>query len=474
MDLQEYLSTVRRRWALVVACVLAALAVGVVVTSLATPQYASSARLFVSTAERGSTAAYEGSLLSAERMASYADLAKDPELSRRVVDNLGLEMSPGTLAGKITATVRPETVILDVGVIDPDPEEAQRLTQAVADELVVFISELEKPTGRADAPIKVTVVGPASRPQIPVAPQPLINLGVAGILGLVLGVGAAVCREQLDTTVRSRHDVTGATGAPVIGTIPYDPAAGRAPLVTALGPNAPRSEAFRVLRTNLQFVDMDGRGKAFVVTSSVPDEGKTTTAVNVAITLAQAGHRVLLVDADLRDPGVPAYLQLDGADGLAMVLAGQTRLRDAIQAYLPVDNLSVLTGGAVPPNPSELLQSQAMVDVLAEARATYDVVIVDVPPLLTVTDAALVAARCDGTLLVARHGKTTLEQLGRSMEQLATVGGRVLGVVLARVPNRRWMLGRDGEYGNATRRTEQDQDHVMESSRSGASDYPRD
>ena len=100
--------------------------------------------------------------------------------------------------------------------------------------------------------------------------------------------------------------------------------------------------------------------------------------------------------------------------------------------------------------------------------------IVDVPPLLTVTDAALVAARCDGTLLVARHGKTTLEQLGRSMEQLATVGGRVLGVVLARVPNRRWMLGRDGEYGNATRRTEQDQDHVMESSRSGASGHPRD
>ena len=156
-----------------------------------------------------------------------------------------------------------------------------------------------------------------------------------------------------------------------------------------------------------------------------------------------------------------------------MVLAGQTRLRDAIQAYLPVDNLSVLTGGAVPPNPSELLQSQAMVDVLAEARATYDVVIVDVPPLLTVTDAALVAARCDGTLLVARHGKTTLEQLGRSMEQLATVGGRVLGVVLAMVPNRRWTLGRDGEYGNAARRTEQDQDHVMASSRSARRVTPR-
>ena len=335
MDLQEYLSTVRRRWALVVACVLAALAVGVVVTSLATPQYASSARLFVSTAERGSTAAYEGSLLSAERMASYADLAKDPELSRRVVDNLGLEMSPGTLAGKITATVRPETVILDVGVIDPDPEEAQRLTQAVADELVVFISELEKPTGRADAPIKVTVVGPASRPQIPVAPQPLINLGWPGSSGWSWASAQPSAGSSWTRRCGPVTTSPGATGAPVIGTIPYDPAAGRAPLVTALGPNAPRSEAFRVLRTNLQFVDMDGRSKAFVVTSSVPDEGKTTTAVNVAITLAQAGHRVLLVDADLRDPGVPAYLQLDGADGLAMVLAGQTRLRDAIQAYLP-------------------------------------------------------------------------------------------------------------------------------------------
>ena len=173
-----------------------------------------------------------------------------------------------------------------------------------------------------------------------------------------------------------------------------------------------------MLRTNLQFVDVDKDSKVFVVTSSLPAEGKTTTATNMAITLAQAGQRVLLIEADLRRPKVAENLRLETAVGLTTVLVGKIGLEDAIQEYAAVPNLSVLTSGAIPPNPAELLQSQAMAEVLVQLRKTFDVVIVDAPPLLPVTDAALLTAQSDGALLVVRHGKTTKEQVKHSMERL--------------------------------------------------------
>ncbi|MGH3330493.1 MAG: polysaccharide biosynthesis tyrosine autokinase [Nocardioidaceae bacterium] len=426
----------RRRWKLIAGCLVVAVAAAALVTFQTTPQYSSSARLFVSTSQTSSDAAYQGSLFSAQRVTSYADLASGQELSRRVIEELGLDMEPSDLSAKISATVVPETVIMEISVTDPDPAQAQRLTQAVAEELTVFVSELETPPGKNNAPIKATVVDPASLPETPVSPQPVRNLGLAGILGLLLGLGAAVLRELLDTTVTSQEDVADATDVSVMGNIAYDAAAAKRPLVTDLGSHAPRVEAFRVLRTNLQFVDVDKDSKVFVVTSSVPEEGKTTTATNLAITLAQAGQEVLLVEADLRRPKISDNLQLETAVGLTTVLVGRIGLEDAVQDY-SVENLSVLTSGAIPPNPAELLQSQTMADVLTQMRKLYDVIIVDAPPLLPVTDAALLTAQSDGALVVVRHSKTTRDQLRHSIKRLEAVDGRALGVVLNMVPHRR-------------------------------------
>jgi capsular exopolysaccharide synthesis family protein len=435
VELRDYLRVIRRQWRLIVLCLLVAVGAAALLTLRATPQYASTSRLFVSTPGSDTSAAYQGGLFSQQRVASYADLVTGDEIAQRVIDNLGLHETPARLSGQISATVVPETVILDVTVTDPNPRMAQRLDQAVADEFTDYISELETPPGKHRAPIKATVVDPAPLPHTAVSPQPVRNVGLAAIVGLLLGVGGAVLRETLNTSVRTPEDIAAASGAPILGSIAYDATAVKQPLVTNLDTHAPRVEAFRVLRTNLQFVDVDRASKLFLVTSSMPGEGKTTTAVNLAVTLARAGQRVVLVEADLRRPKVGQYLRLETVVGLTTVLVGRLAIDEALQPW-GRDGLVVLTSGAIPPNPSELLQSRSMAQLLDDLRQRFDVIVVDAPPLLPVTDAALLAAQADGALLVVRHGRTKREQVHGSVERLQAVGGRLVGVVLNMAPQR--------------------------------------
>jgi receptor protein-tyrosine kinase len=232
----------------------------------------------------------------------------------------------------------------------------------------------------------------------------------------------------------------------VLGGITFDPSTRQRPLVTALDSHAPRVEAFRVLRTNLQFVDVDSNAKVFVVTSALPEEGKTSTSVNLAITLAQAGHRTVLIEGDLRRPKAAAALQLDNAVGVTTVLLGRVTLEDAIQRH-PESDLDVLASGAIPPNPAELLQSNAMSDLVKQLRDNYDMVVIDAPPLLPVTDAALLATHADGALLVVRYAKTTRDQLAQAVDRLAQVDAAPVGVVLNMVPNKRRAYGYGYGYG---------------------------
>lgn len=445
MELRDYLRVIRRRWFLIVAITALVVAAAAALTFTATRQYQSTARLFVTTQQSDTASdSYQGSLFSAQRVTSYADLVKSRELAETVVRDLNLSESPETLSDQVTASVVPETVNLEISVTDPDPAMAQSLTQAYAQGLVDLVKKLETPEGQTRAPIKATIVDRATLPDTPVSPKPTRNLALGLVLGLLLGVGVALLRDLLDTTVKTTDDLAAATAAPVLGTIPFDTSARERALVTSLESHAPRVEAFRVLRTNLQFVDIDSTDKVFVVTSALPEEGKTSTSLNLAITLAQAGNRTLLVEADLRRPKAVAALNLDSAIGVTTVLLGRVTVQDAIQKH-PGTDLHVLASGAIPPNPAELLQSNSMHDLLKQVRSEYDVVVVDAPPLLPVTDAALLAAHADGTLLVARWGKTTREQLAQAVDRLRQVDTEPVGVVLNMTPGR----GRaaSGAYG---------------------------
>jgi capsular exopolysaccharide synthesis family protein len=200
-------------------------------------------------------------------------------------------------------------------------------------------------------------------------------------------------------------------------------------LITELNPKSPISEAYRALRTNIQFSSIDEPVKVILVTSAQPEEGKSTTIANLAVTYAQEGKRVLIVDADLRKPTMHRYMSASNRLGLSNLLTGQFKVEDVIMdTYIP--NLSLITSGTVPPNPSELLSSKRMVALLSQLREEYDMVLIDSPPILAVTDSQIISAICDGVVMVINHGKVKREAAKRGLSQLEHVKARVLGVVL--------------------------------------------
>lgn len=435
MDIKGLLNTLRRRWRIFLAGVLVGVGVGALATVTATPQYESSARLFVTTSPSDTQDAYQGGLFSVQRVSSYADLVlHSQELANDVISQLGLDLTSSELLSKVHATVDTNTVILNIAVSDANASLSSKIAQSYAQNLTDLVRTLETPPGQTVPPIKTTIVDSASTPTNPISPRPLRNLLFGMLGGLVLGYLLALAREYWDTTIKGPEDLSRVVGAPILGLVAFDPSARLRALVTQIDTHSSRAESFRVLRTNLSFVDVGNLKRVFVITSGLPEEGKTSTAVNLAITLAQAGVNTLLIEGDLRRPRAHSALGLDAAVGVTSVLLRQVELSDAVQTHSD-SGLSVLASGPTPPNPADLLQSSAMRLLIEGAKAEFDVVLIDAPPLLPVTDAALLAAQADGALIVARFGKTTKEQLARAVAQLSQVDARVIGTVLNMIPS---------------------------------------
>lgn len=446
MELRDYWLTIRRRWRLVVLAVLLATGAAGLLTWQATPLYASSAQLFVSTPSSDTGEAATGDQFATRRVSSYVDLVKTRKLSETVANELGGELDPGMLRSEVSASVVPSTVNIVVTAMDPDPVVARDIAQAYAQSLSSLIADIETPPNGGSPPIRASIVDNAQVTSSPVSPNATRNLALGVVLGLLLGIGIAVLRDLLDTTIGSSDDIAEITSAPILGNINSDPDAARKEQTVALAEATPWAEAFRVLRTNMQYVEVDQDHRVFVVSSSLPGEGKSTTSHSLAITLAMAGESVALVECDLRRPTMAKRLHLDDAVGTTSVLIGRVALDDALQTQHE-SGMAVLTCGPRPPNPSELLQSHAMELLVKDLRSRFDVVILDAPPLLPVTDAALLAARADGMLAIVRHGKTTKDQLQHALERVESVGAKCLGVVINLVPPKRSNRGYGYGYG---------------------------
>lgn len=434
MNMHDALRALRRQWWLVLLCVvlLGGLAAGL--TARATPQYRSEVTFFVSTPSGDSASAYTGGLFSQQRVKSYSDL-----LAGRTTAEAVSVLVPGTSAElvqqRLTAVVEPDTVLLRATVTDSSPTRALGIARALATVFPRQVAQLENPDAQGSSPVQVSVAEQPRLPRVASSPRPLRNLALGLTSGLLLGLALAALRQALDNTVKSREDVREATGAATLGAIGFDAGTKRRPLIVQDEARSVRAEAFRALRTNLQFVSVDGPLGSFVITSAVPSEGKSTMACNLAIALAQAGVRVCLVEGDLRRPKVADYLGLEGAVGLTNVLVGSAALEDVLQPWAD-GTLEVLASGPIPPNPSEMLGSRGMERVLADLRARFAVVIVDAPPLLPVTDAAVLAALTSGAVLSVRAGHTRKDQLAQAAAALDAAGARLLGVVLNMVPGK--------------------------------------
>jgi capsular exopolysaccharide synthesis family protein len=297
----------------------------------------------------------------------------------------------------------------------------------------------------------VRIVDPALVPPSPSRPNRMRNIMLAFLVGLVGGVGLAFLREYMDNTVKTPHDIEFATNLPSLAVVPAlgtGNGRGRMPkllkgpsvatddarveLVSHEHPQSQISEAFRALRTSLLLSQADHPPQVILLTSALPREGKTTAAVNLAVTLAQLGDRTLLIDADLRKPGISRLLNLtDGKHaGLSTYLAGVSSLDLVTIPHPRITNLAAIPTGPLPPNPADLLSSLRMREAIAALRREYKFIVIDSPPIMAATDAVIISALCDGVLLVARSGETPREALTRTRDLLAAVHSRVLGVIL--------------------------------------------
>lgn len=429
LDLRESIQAIRKRWWLVTIVTIfgGCVALGWIVTT--PPTYAANVTFFVNTSDTSSTTNVNPLQLdqyAQQRVTSYVQLMSSERLANMIVADTHVNESASDVADSISATSPLNSVILTVRVTDQSSRRALEVAKSISTQFVSMIKVI-------DPTVHLEVTSDPALERGPVAPREKLDLGLGVMGGLLIGLAAAILRELLDTTVRSATDLRNFSGTAMLGIIRRDATAKRAPLTLDANTKSTRAEEFRQLRTNLQFVHVTGPARVLVLTSSVANEGKSSTATNLAAIAANSGLKVLLIEADLRKPKIADYLAIERAVGLTNVLAGQVAVDKVLQAW-GHGGLTVLPSGTIPPNPSELLGSPAMRELLGQLRDRFDMIVIDTPPLLPVTDAAVLAVQADGVVLIARYGKTKWTEVDAAITTLSTVDARLLGCVLNMAP----------------------------------------
>lgn len=434
MEFSDYGQHIRRNWRLLVGCLLLGLVSAAVASALMAPVYQSTTKLFVATQSSGSVLELQqGNNFTQQRVQSYVLTASTPLVLQPVIDNLGLRLNSSQLAEKLDVSAELNTVVIAITASDATPEGATRIASGVAESLMGVIGDLESTAEKT--PLKLTVVAPAEIPLGPASPNLLLNLAIGLIVGLGVGIGAAVLGTVLDTKIRSETDLKRVTDGAVLGGVPLDPASAKKALITHAALKSARAEAFRQVRTNLQYAHFGKGSNSILVTSAIPGEGKSSSCIHLALTLAEAGQSVVIVDADLRRPSIAGYLGLEQAAGLTTALIGRAAVDDLLQPY-GAHGLHILASGHVPPNPSELLGSKEMTELIRHLEGRFDHVLLDAPPLLPVTDAAVLAPHVGGVVLVAGARQVRLAEVRKALASLSMVDARILGIILNRVPGR--------------------------------------
>jgi capsular exopolysaccharide synthesis family protein len=487
--LAHYLRVLRRGAWVVVLCTVTTAAAAGLLSAQQQRLYQASADVFLNSQNFAATLSnvqlpYTDPIREA---ATQADLARTPEVAERALRAAGLDSeAPGYLLGSSSVTAVPNVNLLKFSVTNPDPEIAATLATAYARAYTTYrrsldtaaivsarqqlserLSEFTESQKQTTAytnlvekhqdlltlerlqPSNTLLVREAAG-AAQIQPNPFRNGILGGILGLLMGIGFAFLADALNTRVRSVAEVQEQLDLPLLGRLPEPPRKLRAKeqLIMLADPDAPRAEAFRILATNIDFMNLDRAARSIMVSSAARAEGKSTTAANLAVTFARAGRRVVIVDLDLRLPALDRFFGLQDRPGLTHVMLGRLSLEEALVPIPVLDSdptspsgngtigglLEALPAGALPPNPSEFARSNALADILHRLEELADIVIVDAPPLLGLSDAVALTANVDAMIVVTKLSaarRPVLSELRRVLEATPIVK---LGVVVTGMP----------------------------------------
>jgi capsular exopolysaccharide synthesis family protein len=458
LELKQYWNLVLKNLSIVLVLSFLGATLGFFV-ALGTPKlYKAESQIFISTPTPSIDigALQQGSSFAQQRVISYSRVVSGPATLVPVIETLGLKMSSSELAGKITASAPLGTVLINITVKDVSGIRAAAIANAVAVQFGETIQTLELPQFGDSAGVKATMVRSAEVPGGPSTPNTKLSILTGLFFGFIIACMIGVVRQIFDSSVKNANHLS---GRPLLSTIFFDPEAEENPLLTDIGNYSVRAESFRHLRTALKFPTDQNNCEVIAVTSAFPGEGKTTTSINLAIAYAQIGLKVALVEADLRRPSFKKYFTSDSnhSMGLIEVLnlieSGKTpkSYERLFQIFGSDDDCFEWIGsGTIPNNPAEKLESAAMDTFFAGLKREYDIVIVDTPPALPVTDAAVLSAKVDSVIVVARAGVTKQSHVAGVFDILDNLRAKTLGVVLNMVPQH----ARGEEYGYAYNRYE--------------------
>lgn len=448
MSLSDYLRAIGRNWIAIVLLTVLGGAAGFAFAAATPDTYRSTSSVLVTSDQGTSTSELvQGSTYVQNLVSTYVILATSEIVLQPVIDELDLDTTVRSLATTVSASSPLNSVIIDVSAVSRDPGVAQEIAAAVTASLTSVVeNEVSPQTETGEPTVRLTTIQSATLPVFPIAPNTRLYTLLGALAGLAGGVILAIVRSLAWHTIRTPEDIAEITASPVVGEVvdtKRDATLPRAILVDPLGIEA---ESLRSLAANLNFLKVGEKLRSFVVTSASPGESKSSIVTALGVTLAESSKRVLLVDADLRHPSLASLTHLEGSVGLTNVLIGDVELADAVQPWA-IRGLDVLTAGSVPPNPGQLLASEAMRRFLESAQDEYDVILVDSAPVLSVSDATWLGHMTDGAFVVTRFERTTSRALRRVVEAMGAATVPVLGLVITRMPRRVRTRYGNAKYG---------------------------
>ncbi|HLM20311.1 MAG TPA: polysaccharide biosynthesis tyrosine autokinase [Propionibacteriaceae bacterium] len=440
MESRDYLEIVRHYWKSALGVALTVLVAAAAITFLPSPKYTATTRLFLGVPSRSVQEAVQGLDFTAQQMKSYAEVATSPLVLEPVTRQLNLGKTSDELATITKVTVPLNTVILEIEVTDSTPARAAAIANAVGAQFAAVVGEVVPTQKDASEPVRATVLTRGIPPSAPSSPQPIRNLTVGIGLALLAGLATAFLRFALSSKLRNERDLLAITEVPVLGVIPHTrPADLR--LEGRSAQQGPRGEAVRRLRANLRFVAEPEWLNTILVSSAVWGEGTSSTARDLALAMADAGVRVVLLEADLRRPTLAHDLNLPQGSGLSHVLIGEADPADVVYAW-PGTTVAVVPAGEVPPNPSDLLGSARMAPLMQRLSATFEVVLIDGPAILEVSDSLELSRHAGCALLVVSVNRIQRRQLAEALASFETADAKLVGLVINEARVKPWVRRR--------------------------------